>query len=211
MVSAHQTSKYGNFTLEYGWTDEPVLIDEINNIVIGVTTDLENSSSPVRNALADMNIMVKYGGVTKSLDFVPSEEQEGWYEAKILPTRIGSYRLELNGTIQDQPINDEVQVEDVEGKQKISFPETNGGSINDAANTNLLNDQISNILNQITNDVNNIRNDIGTLAKSNSSIQEGIQDVKDIGDRSYILAMTAIGVGAVGIFIGAIALTRRYI
>ena len=81
-------------------------------------------------------------------------------------------------------------------------------SSNDASNTNLLSGQISNILNQITNDINNIRDDIGTLAESNSNIQEGIQDVKDIADRLYILAMTAIGVGAAGILIAAAALVR---
>lgn len=71
MAYAHQTSTYGNFTLEYGWAEEPVLIDEINNIVVGVTTDLENNSSPVRNALSEMDIKVKYGGITKDLAFVP--------------------------------------------------------------------------------------------------------------------------------------------
>jgi hypothetical protein len=213
-VLAHVSTEYGNITVQAGWDQEPPLVDEMNDIVVGVTreSDLGNSSAiPVRNALADMNIMVKYGGVTKSLDFVPSQEQEGWYEAKILPTRVGSYSLVLNGTIQDQPINDETQIEDVESTQKISFPETSGdgiGSSNDASNTNLLSGQISNILNQITNDINNIRDDIGTLAESNSNIQEGIQDVKDIADRSYILAMTAIGVGAAGILIAAAALVR---
>jgi hypothetical protein len=212
-VLAHVSNEYGNITIQAGWAEEPPLVDEINDIVVGVTraSDLENSSAiPVRNALADMNIMVKYGGVTKSFDFVPSQEQEGWYETKILPTRIGSYSLVLNGTIQNQPINDEVQIEDVESKQMVSFPEVNSdsGSSNDATNTNLLNGQISNILNQITNDMNNIRDDIGTLAESNSNIQEGIQDVKDIADRSYMLAITAIGVGAAGILIAAAALVR---
>ena len=72
------------------------MVDEINDIVVGVTKkyNLGNSSAiPVRNALADMNILVKYGGVTKSLDFDWPEAQEGWYEAKILPTRIGSYNI----------------------------------------------------------------------------------------------------------------------
>jgi hypothetical protein len=212
-VLAHVSNGYGNITIQAGWDQEPPLVDEINDIVVGVTraSDLGNSSTvPVRNALADMNIMVKYGGVTRSLDFVPSQELEGWYEAKILPTRIGSYSLVLNGTIQNQPINDEVQIEDVESKQKISFPEVNSdsGSSIDATNTNLLNGQISNILNQITNDMNNIRDDIGTLGESNSNIQEGIQDVKDIADRSYMLAITAIGVGAAGILIAAAALVR---
>jgi predicted PurR-regulated permease PerM len=206
---AHVSNEYGNITIQVGWDQEPPLVDEINNLVIGVTRDLANGSSiPVRNALADMNIMAKYGGVTKALDFVPSQEQEGWYEAKILPTRIGSYNVALNGTIHNQPISDEVQIEDVESTEKISFPEATdsgvgvgvgvGGSTNGATNTNPLNGQISNILNQITNDVNNIRNDIETLAESNSNIQEGIQNVKDIADRSYLLAVTAIGVGAAG-------------
>jgi methyl-accepting chemotaxis protein len=219
-VLAHVSTEYGNITVQAGWDQEPPLVDEINDVVVGVTreSDLGNSTAiPVRNALADMNIMVKYGGMTKALDFVPSQEQEGWYEAKILPTRIGSYSLALNGTIQNQPISDEVQIEDVESTQKVSFPEVSSSSSssssssdssNGATGTNLLNGQISNILNQITNDINNIRDDIGTLAESNSNIQEGIQDVKDIADRSYMLALTAIGVGAAGILIAAAALVR---
>jgi hypothetical protein len=214
-VLAHVSTEYGNITVQAGWDQEPPLVDEINDVVVGVTreSDLGNSTAiPVRNALADMNIMVKYGGMTKALDFVPSQEQEGWYEAKILPTRIGSYSLALNGTIQNQPISDEVQIEDVESTQKVSFPEVSSSSSSDSSNgatgTNLLNGQISNILNQITNDINNIRDDIGTLAESNSNIQEGIQDVKDIADRSYMLALTAIGVGAAGILIAAAALVR---
>ena len=210
---AHISNKYGNITVQAGWDQEPPLVDEINDIVVGVTreSDLVNGGAiPVRNALADMSIIVKYGGVTKSLDFVPSQEQAGWYGAKILPTRIGSYSLELNGTIQSQSISDEVQIEDVESKQKVSFPEINSGSGSSggATNANLVNGQISNILNQITNDINNIRNDIGILAESNSNTQEGIQNVKDIADRSYMLAITAIGVGAAGILIAAAALVR---
>ena len=212
---AHVSNNYGNITIEVGWDQEPPLVDEMNNIVVGVTraSDTGNgSSTPVRNALSDMDIAVGYGGVTKVLDFVPSQEQSGWYEAKILPTRIGSYNFILNGTIQGQPVSDEVQIEDVDSKQRVSFPEADGGSgggsSGSAATSNLANSQISNILNQITNDINNIRTDIETLAESNSNIQEGIQDVKDVADRAYMLAVTAIGIGAAGILIAAAALVR---
>ena len=139
----------------------------------------------------------------------PSLSAAGWYEAKILPTRIGSYNLVLNGTIQNQPISDEVQIEDVESKQRISFPEAGSGSSNGAAtNTNLLSGQISNILGQITNDIDNVRADIETLAEANSDIQKEIQGFKDVADRSYMLAITAMGVGAAGILIAAAALAR---
>lgn len=193
-VLAHVSNEYGNITVQAGWDQEPPLVDEINDIVVSVTreSDLGNGSAiPIRNALSDMNIMVKYGGVTKSLDFVPSQEQEGWYEAKILPTRIGSYNLVLNGTIQNQPISDEVQTEDVESKQRISFPETGSDSGNGVAttNTNLLGGQISNILGQITNDIDNVRADIETLAEANSDIQKEIQGFNDAADRLYMLAI----------------------
>ena len=211
-VLAHVSNEYGNITIQAGWDQEPPLVDEINDIVVGVTreSDLGNSSAiPIRNALSDIDIMVKYGGVTKSLDFVPSQEQQGWYEARILPTRIGSYNLVLNGTIQNQPISDEVQIEDVESKQGISFPETDSDSGNGAAtNTNLFSGQISNILGKITTDIDNVRADIETLAEANSNIQKEIQGFKDAADRSYLLAITAIGVGAAGIIIAAAALAR---
>jgi len=118
----------------------------------------------------------------------------------------------LNGTIQNQPISNEVQIEDVESKQKVSFPEANigggGSSTNSATNTNLHDGQISNLLNQITNDTNNIRDDIGTLAESNSNIQEGIQNAKNIAERSDMVSVTGIDVDAVGILITAAALVR---
>lgn len=212
-VFAHVSNTYGNITVQTGWDQEPPLVDEINHIIVGVTREPGNeggTSTPVRNALADMNIQIKYGGVTKTLDFVPSEEQAGWYDAEILPTRIGSYSLALNGTVDNQAISDGVDIEDVESKERISFPAAASSSSSGGgpSNVNLVSGQISNILNQITNDVNNIREDIKTLADSNSNIEQGVSDVKDIADRSYMLAVTAIGVGAAGILIGAAALVR---
>jgi hypothetical protein len=212
-VFAHVSNTYGNITLQTGWDQEPPLVDVINHIVVGVTREPGSEGgtpAPVRNALADMNIQVKYGGVSKALDFVPSEEEAGWYDVEILPTRIGSYILALNGTVDDQAISDEVAIEDVESKERISFPEAASSSSGGggASNANLVSGQISNILNQITNDVNNIREDIKTLAEANSNIEQGINDVMDIANRSYMLAVTAIGVGAAGILIGAAALVR---
>jgi hypothetical protein len=213
---AHVSNEYGNITLTTGWSQEPPLVNELNDIVVGVARESGGegrTSSPVRNALADMNIMIEYGGTTKPLDFVPSEEEAGWYESMILPTRIGSYNLTLNGTIHDQPISDEVHIEDVESTQLLSFPATasdSSGGENDrgASNINLASGQIANALSSITNEINNVREDIRTLANASSNIQQGVQDVRDIAERAYMLAITAIGVGAAGILIGAAAFVR---
>ena len=45
-VLAHVSNEYGNITIQVGWDQEPPLVDEINDIVVGVTreSDLGNSS-----------------------------------------------------------------------------------------------------------------------------------------------------------------------
>ena len=44
-VLAHVSNEYGNITIQAGWDQEPPLVDEINDIVVGVTRepDLGNS------------------------------------------------------------------------------------------------------------------------------------------------------------------------
>jgi hypothetical protein len=84
-------------------------------------------------------MMAKYGGVTKPLDFVPSEQTEGLYNGQMIPTRVGSYSIVLNGTIQDQKISAEISLDLVESKQKLNFPDsgsstgTGGGGVDDTS------------------------------------------------------------------------------
>src|ERR671931_1609561 len=109
MAYAHTTKKFGNIQVEVGWSNEPPLVGQLNNVIVQVNqtsgSGKNNTQTPVINALADMNIAVKYGGVTKPLDFVPSEETEGLYNGQIIPTRSGTYGLVFDGTIQNQKIN----------------------------------------------------------------------------------------------------------
>jgi hypothetical protein len=51
---------------------EPPLVDEINHIVVGVT-EIFKWKPHTSQMQADMMSLIKYGGVTKSHDFVPSE------------------------------------------------------------------------------------------------------------------------------------------
>src|ERR671918_2306092 len=133
-VYAHISKTIGNFTVEVAWSNEPPLVGEINNAIVQVNKGIESNSTPVRNALAEMYILVKYGGVTKTLDYQPSEESAGLYQAEMIPTRLGSYSLILNGTLQGQDIvNAEIPLDDVESKQKLSFPDS--GNLGEGTNT----------------------------------------------------------------------------
>ena len=67
---AHVTKMFDNIQVEVGWSNEPPLVGMLNNAVVQVNqTSGKNTQTPIINALANMDIAVKYGGVTKPLDF----------------------------------------------------------------------------------------------------------------------------------------------
>lgn len=120
-----------------------------------------------------------------------------------------SYSLLLNGTIKSQNIvNAEIPLDFVEGKEKLSFPDTSNPG--DSVNTNSSsNNNLEGILNQLSNDIDNNTGNIDILAKNNMNVQKSIQDISSALDRSYMIGMAAIGIGAAGIVIAAAALSRK--
>lgn len=221
---AHITKNFGNIQVEVGWSNEPPLVGELNNVIVQVNqTGGKNTQTPVINALGSMDTAVKYGGVTKPLDFVPSEETEGMYNGQMIPTRVGSYSLVLNGTIQEQKINAEVPLDLVESKQKLNFPDSGGPSgggvgigdisssvaSNTAASNNNIGPQLQGIVSQLANDIDSTKGSIDTLTKTNIDTQKTIQDLKGTNDRLYMIGLVGVGAGVAGIVIAALALSRK--
>jgi hypothetical protein len=215
---AHITKKFGNLLVEVGWSNEPSLVGELNNAIIQVNqTSGKNTQTPVINALANMDIEVKYGGVTKPLDFVPSEQTEGLYNGQLIPTRVGSYSLVLNGTIQNQKIiNAEIPLDLVESKQKLNFPDagafaggTDTTTATGTAASNNIGPQLQGIVSQLANDIDTTKGSIDTLAKTNAGTQKSIQDLKSTNDRLYMIGLGGVGAGIAGIVIAAAALSHK--
>jgi hypothetical protein len=218
---AHITKNFGNIQVEVGWSNEPPLVGELNNIIVQVNqTDGKNTQTPVINALGSMDIAVKYGGVTKPLDFVPSEQTEGLYNGQMIPTRVGSYSLVLNGTVQEQKISAEIPLDLVESKQKLNFPDSGGSggsgigdtssvASNTATASNNIGPQLQGIVSQLANDIDSTKASIDTLTKSNADTQKTIQDLKNTNDRLYMIGLGGVGAGVAGIIIAATALSRR--
>jgi hypothetical protein len=209
LAYGHITKQFGPIAVEVGWSNEPSLAGELNNVIVDVnkTTSAGNSTAVI-NALANVNIILKYGGVTKQLDFEPSEQAEGLYQAKLIPTRIGSYSLVLNGTIQGQKIaNAEISLDEVEGKQKLSFPDSSNTEVT-STNTNI-GSNVQGIISQLANDIDSTKSSLDTLAKNDANTQKSIQDLKNSNDRAYMIGMTGIGAGVAGIVIAAVALSNK--
>ena len=78
-VLAHIEYPFGNITIEPGWVTEPPLVGQLNQIEVTVTrtgSEQEGEDQPVRNAFANLNTDIRSGGLTKTLDFQPSEDSE---------------------------------------------------------------------------------------------------------------------------------------
>ena len=113
---AHTSKTFGNTTIEIGWLTEPPLASDLNSITVQVNKESNGEQSPVLNALANLTISVKYGTISKPLDFQPSPTTDGGYESKILPTRVGPYILVAQGDVKGQKVDGEFKIEDVESK-----------------------------------------------------------------------------------------------
>jgi hypothetical protein len=215
-ASAHIIKKFGNIQVQVGWSNEPPLTGLLNNVIVDVNQTSGKTQTPVINALANMKILVKYGGVTKPLDFLPSPTTDGLYNGQIIPTRVGSYYLLLNGTIQDQKISSQLPLDLVDSSEKLNFPDTGSGSGAASAVTSGSSSASSNIgpelqgiVSHLANQIDSVKNVIGTVAKSNADTLKSVQDVKNAADRSYMIAMVGIGAGIAGIVIAAFSLSRK--
>ena len=202
----HLTKKFGNVTILVGWVNEPALVGDLNSVLIDVQKGSGKGISPVLNAFSNLSASVKYGTLIKNLDPLPSETTDGSYEGKLIPTRVGTYSIVLKGDVQGQKINGEIQLDAVEGKQGISFPDTSPA---DASTNNALVSNVEGTLSQLSNDLQDAQENIGQLGKNLQNVQNSINSINQSADLTYMISVTAIGVGLAGIIIAGFSLSRK--
>jgi len=192
-IYGHTEIHVGNYTIEAGWNIEPPLLNDLNNIVISV---FENDD-PVRNAMKDLTISVNYGGLSKNLNFIPSEGP-GEYSATIIPSQLGSYTINLKGMIGTQNISNDIQIEDIEDSKKLTFPTVTEGTGENMENiakqiTPLMKD-LSTRIDQTTQEINATKEVMKELSEENDSILSELE-------RTSILSYIATGLGASAIIL----------
>ena len=204
-AEAHITKVFGNYLVEIGWDNEPAYTGLVNGAQVTIKKGSGDAAQPVINALKDLQISVKYGTVTKPLDFLPSSTVDGQYHAVLIPTRIGTYSLVFAGTVEGQAINAEIPLDDVASVDSLNFPPSSGSSSSDTTNMG----QVGTLINQLTSDIEDAKNNADAASKSVSNVVQSFQQVKDTTDRLYMIGMTGIGIGIAGIVIAVIAITRN--
>ena len=204
-AEAHITKVVGSYQFEIGWDNEPAYTGLVNAVQVTIKKGSGDSATPVINALKNLQISIKYGGVTKPLDFLPSGTVDGQYDGPLIPTRVGSYSVVIKGTIDTQNVDIEVSLDDVSSVDTLNFPPSTGSTTETPANIG----QIGTLVNQLTNDIEEAKSNSDAAAKSVSNVVQSFQQVKDTTDKLYMISMTGIGIGIAGIVIAVISINRN--
>lgn len=192
-IYGHTEIKVGNYTIEAGWSNEPPLINNLNEVVIFI---FENDS-PVRNAMKDLSVSINYGGINKKLNFLPSEESVGQYLADIIPSNLGTYSLNLKGTIGIQNINNDVQIEEVEDAKKLTFPIVSESS-NSLEN---IGKQITPIMKDLSNQIEETKEQVNSTKQLIQKMDNEDNSIKSEIERTNLLSYIATALSASAIIL----------
>jgi hypothetical protein len=119
-VSAHETITVGDYSVEYGWLNEPAVVGQPNAVVINITSNISSTAEIDTSAL---QIQVVFGPQNKMLTLQPlGENTPGQYIAPITPMLPGVYTIHLGGNIGTTAFNTDVQPEEVKTADIVQFP-----------------------------------------------------------------------------------------
>lgn len=189
---AHKTVTVEQYDIEVGWKEEPPLVGIKNAITFEFNQDDGNGvTTPVTNSFRDLEATVKSGSLTKTLEIL-SDAKPGNYYAKIIPTKTGSLTINLKGTLNGIPVNQEIQIEDVESTDVLAFPPSGSSSGQDVG-------ALKNAMSSLQKDVTEIKSKIGNVAGG---------DGVDLS-RVYDFGVFGLALGTAGVILAVIAMIKR--
>jgi len=184
---AHTTVEVEPYKIEVGWGVEPPVVGIRNDFVFKITEPGDAGSyKGVTNAFKSVEVTALFGGVSKKID-INSDPKIGYYFSPVIPTKTGTYVMDLKGEINGVPINVQIPVEDVESTAVLDFPQTSGSS----------SDQ----------DVSSLKNAISSLQREVSSMNDGSENVN--GGTAYNFAIFGLSIAAAAIILAIVALIKR--
>ena len=189
-VSAHTTVHVDRISIDAGWGIEPPVVGIRNDFVFKITEsgETEGSYRGISSAFKNLEATAMYGGATKKIE-VNSDPRPGYYYSPVIPTKTGSIVIDLKGEINGIKVDVQIPIEDVESTAILDFPPS---------------DQQSS-----SSDVTALKNALSSLQKEVSSLKSGI--VVETSDKgtSYDFAVFGMSLGAAGVVIAIISMTRK--
>jgi len=186
---AHTTVHVEQYAIEVGWGIEPPVVGIRNDIVLKITEsgDTEGSYKGVTSVFKDVDATVFFGGASKKID-INSDVKPGYYFSPIIPTKTGTYMVELKGELRGTPIDIKIPVEDVEPTAVLDFPPSSSEG---------------------TADIAALKNAISSLQQDVSKLKSGETEVTSDGGASYDFAIFGLSIASAAIILAIIALIKR--
>ena len=202
----HTVDAVGEYRIEIGWMNEPVMSGDTNGLELYVSPLLDcpdisiplecANSQKFQNGIEGLRKLLKIQFVydqtqTITLPLVDDHNIPGKYYAFITPTISGYFQANLIGKIIDTPVNLSMHPPPIAERSYIEFPELSNFALTEVINDN------TKLVERITSLENSIKN----LENSNNQMQKEI-DVNDIWG-------TVIGIIAIIIAIIALVKIRK--
>ena len=200
---AHTVDAVGEYRIEIGWMNEPVVSGETNALELYVSplitcTDISiplecANSQEFQNGIEGLRKLLKIQFVydktqTITLPLVADHDVPGKYYAFITPTVSGYFQANLIGKILDTPINLSMHPPPIAERSYIEFPE-----LSDLALTEVINDNT-----KLVERIDSLENTVNNLENFNNQKQNEIDG----------LSVIVIPITIIGIIIAIIALIK---
>ncbi len=183
---AHTTVEVGEYKIEVGWGTEPPVVGIRNDIVFKITESGENEGTykGVTSVFKNLEATAMYGGATKKID-INSDPRPGYYFSPVIPTKTGSYIMDLKGEISGTLVDVQIPVEDVESTSVLDFPPKSSEGPAD--------------LTALKNAISSLQQDVSKLKSGEPSN----------GGTAYDFAIFGLSIAAAAIILAIIALVKR--
>lgn len=201
---AHTTIAVDKYDVESGWDVEPPIVGLRNSVILSVVErgEIEGQSTGVTHVFRGVEATILFGGESKVLTFNPAN-LPGHYKAPIIPTRTGTYLLQVQGDIRGTPVDIVIPIEDVEHTAALDFPPAAGGSGSGSSSGGA---DAADII-AMKKAISSLQQDISRLKSGEDIVVPG--NGNDAGGLSYNFAVMGLSMSAVAIVMGVISLTRR--
>ena len=202
---AHTTIAVDKYDVEAGWDVEPPIVGLRNSVILSVVErgEIEGQFTGVTHVFRGVEATILFGGESKVLTFNPAD-LPGHYKAPIIPTRTGTYLLQVQGDIRGTPVDIVIPIEDVEHTAALDFPPVAGGGGSGSGSSGGA--DAADII-AMKKAISSLQQDISRLKSGEDIVVPGNDN--DAGGLSYNFAVMGLSMSAVAIVMGVISLTRK--